>query len=491
MRRNARFATPAEVTATYPQPIYWELVFPALLLLFAPAAAEPIDDALRQFTEVFSAVEQNAADPIDPPKAMFEGAIPGMLRRLDPHSIFFDPVQFNQLRELEKSTRKGFGSVVSLLPGRVIVLQTLPGTPSSKSGLNPGDEMLAINGIDLSRLTIDQLIQLLTASRQQQVRLDVRRPCNARLITLFLTPEDVDAPSVERVFHLRPGIGYVRVASFDAPTGKQIREAIEKLGGASLAGLVLDLRNNPGGLMPSALETASLFLKAGQKIVSVKGRSVKGEEITVPEKATPYAFPVAVLMNAKSASGSEIVAGAIQDHKRGAVVGEPSFGKGLVQSVFPLSQGTGMALTTAFYYTPAGRSIQRHLTGELDRATADQKSGGIQPDRVVYPPQVTRLQAVLEASGSFPSFATDYIRRNTGITRDFEVSDSLLDEFQVAMSSRNIRPSVGEWSTDSDWIRSRLKQEILNQAVGVAVGDEVEAAMDPVVLAALDAIGAK
>jgi carboxyl-terminal processing protease len=403
--------------------------------------------------------------------------------------VFFDPGQFEQLKDLEKSTRKGFGSVVSLLPGRVIVLQTLPGTPSARSGMNPGDEIVALNGIPLARLDTEQLVQLLSQSRNQQVRLDVRRPGSARLLPLVLTPEDVDTPSVERAFHIRPDVAYLRVGTFDVPTGKAVRDAVEQLGGQKLKGLVLDLRNNPGGVMGAALETASLFLKPGQTIVSVRGRSMGTEEIKVPDKLTPYTFPVAILVNGKTASASEIVSGALQDHKRATVIGEQSFGKGLVQSVMPLSQGTGIALTTAFYYTPDGRSIQKSLPGQLAQTTTGGGTGGIHPDRVVFPEPMTRFRAVLDATGSFTTFATDYIQRVRTLPPSFDVTPAILDDFQTMLSGRNIRPALAEWSREREWIQNRLKQEILNQAVGVAKGDEVELERDPVALAALQAIG--
>ena len=227
----------------------------------------------------------------------------------------------------------------------------------------------------------------------------------------------MDTPSVDRAFHPRPGVAYLRVGSFDVPTGKAIKEAIEQLGGQNLKGLVLDLRNNPGGVIGAALETAALFLKPGQTIVSVRGRSVGSDEIKVPEKVTPYTFPVAMLVNDKTASASEIVAGALQDHKRATIIGEQSFGKGFVQSVLPLSQGTGMALTTAFYYTPQGRSIQRSLPGQLAKTTTGGGAGGINPDQIVFPEAMTRLRAVLDATGSFTTFATDYIQRVTTSTR--------------------------------------------------------------------------
>ena len=308
------------------------------------------------------------------------GAIPGMLRRLDPHSVFFDSGQFEQLKELERSTRKGFGSIVSILPGRVIVLQTCPARRPRGQDSAPAMRSSRSTGCGSTCWSWSNSFNCCTEARQHQVRIDVRRPGNARLLPLMLTPEDVESSSVDRAFLLQPGIGYVRASSFDVNTGKQIREAIEKLGGANLKGLVLDLRNNPGGVLQSAVDTVSLFLNPGQKIVSVRGRAVGGDEATVPKDAKPYKFPLSVLINGKSASASEIVAGAIEDQKRGKILGEQSFGKGLVQSVFPLSHGTGLALTTAYYYTPAGRSIQRPLQGQLERSTAS-GVGGITPGR--------------------------------------------------------------------------------------------------------------
>jgi len=479
----------------------------ATLLCLAPLyAADDMESGVRSVTDAYAIVEDNAADPVSAEQAFFQGAIPGMLRRLDPHSVFFDPGQFEQLKKMETSTQKGFGSVVSVLPGRVIVLQTLPGTPSAKSGIGPGDEIMAVNGYPLNRLDMEQIIQLLTQSRQQPARLVVKRPGNARFMNFVLTPEEMLSPSVDRAYFLKPGVGYVRVTSFDEKTGGQIKEAIEKLGGANLKGLVLDLRNNPGGMVTSALETASLFLKPGVKLVTVRGRNVPEKSETVPTIATPYEFKLAVLVNGKTASASEIVAGALQDHDRAIIIGEDSFGKGLVQGVFPLSQGAGLALTTALYYTPSGRSIQKPLDAarfELGATTAHPNiqsefrtdagrrvtgGGGIVPDEVVYPPTMNRLRAVLDASGSFTTFATDYVR-NHKVGEDFEVNSALLDDFQVFLSQHEIQPGVTEWSAEREFIENRLKTEIFNQALGVEKGDEVEARRDPVILKALEVVG--
>src|SRR5215471_683627 len=175
--------------------------FPAALLAcaasLAASAEADLESQMKSVLGAYSILEQNAADPVPSEQAFYQGAIPGMLRKLDPHSVFFDPGQFEQLRQMQTSTRKGFGSVVSLLPGRVIVLQATPGTPSAKSGIAPGDEILAINNIRLDRLNLDQLIQLLTESRQQPAKLVVRRGGNVRLLDFTLVPEEMQSPSVD------------------------------------------------------------------------------------------------------------------------------------------------------------------------------------------------------------------------------------------------------------------------------------------------------
>src|SRR6202158_4576321 len=207
------------------------MIFPLLFLLAAPRSTADLDVSLKRFTEVLATVERAAADPVSTETAVYQGAIPGMLRKLDPHSIFFDPQQYEQLKEMEHSERKGFGTVVSVLPGRVIVLQALPGTPSAKAELQPGDEIVAVNNVALARLEFEQIIGFLGEARQHQAQLIVRRPANARPLQFVLDPALVDAPSVDRAFLLGPGVGYVRANSFDPQTAQQLKQAIEKLGG--------------------------------------------------------------------------------------------------------------------------------------------------------------------------------------------------------------------------------------------------------------------
>lgn len=482
----------------------------ALVFAVQAVAQDDLPKEVKRLVDAYSIIESYSADPIDAEKTFTQGAIPGLLRRLDPHSVYFDKGQFEQVKQMQESTTKGFGTVVSVLPGRVIVLQATPGTPSGRSGIAPGDEILAVNNIRLDRLDLEQLVQLLGESKQRPARLDVRRPGNVRLMQFTLVPEEMQAPSVDRAFLVKPGYGYVRVTSFEEKTAAQLKEAIEKMGGQNLKGLILDLRKNPGGMVTAALDTASLFLQPKQSILTIRGRKVAESVQRVPDDAKPYTFALAVLIDEKSASASEIVAGALQDHDRATIIGEPSFGKGLVQNLFPLKDGSGMALTTALYYTPSGRSIQkqfsdqRHMeedfalaaTAAHPNARNDFKSdkgrplpggGGIIPDVSLTQDAISRLRMVLEQSGSFTSYATEFLKSNK-VTPEFEVTPQLLDQFKQYLYERQIQPNLQEWSRERSFMENRLKTEIFNQGIGVEKGDEVEAQRDTGIQKALSVL---
>lgn len=473
-----------------------------------PPGADPASEIapeLKRFLDVFATVAQKSADTPSMDKLMFQGAIPSMLRRLDPHTQFFEPAQFDQLKQMEQSEQKGFGSIVSVLPGQVIFLQTLPGTPSSKAGIQPGDEMVAVNNIAISRLDAEQILELLTQARQQQVTIFVRREGVDHLLQISLTPEIEDAPTVDRSYLVAPGIGYIRVTSWDTTTAAQLKKAIETLNQPPLQALLIDLRDNPGGVVKAALDGASMFLQPGQRILTAKGRTGTVESADVPKNAQPYKFRLAVLINEKTASASEIFTGALQDHDRAVIVGEPSYGKGLVQSVMPLSEGAGLAITTAFYYTPSGRSIQKPLQNsalsqifnskqggnELKYRTDSGRmvtgGGGIRPDVEVGPAARTRLETVLDASGSFTSFATQYLAHHSPLPDSFTVTPAILDDFKVFLAERRIQPSTGEWSEERQWITYRLLEELITQAKGVAAGDQIAAQHDPQIQAAITA----
>ena len=489
-------------------PVLASLMF-ALLLQAVPAPQAPAqpgpppDDvqelvnSIKQVVGIYSLVEQNAAEPVDPATALYQGAIPGMLRTLDPHSIFFDRDHFQQLQEMQNSVQRGFGSIVSVLPGRVMVLQTMPGSPAEKSGLAPGDEILAVNGYALQALNFDQLVALLTQSRQQRARLILRRSGSDGLMDITLTPAELQTPSVERAFPLEDGFGYIRLTSFDVDTGEQLHKAIEKLGGAGLKGLVLDMRDNPGGVLQAAIDAAGLFLEPHALLLTARGRIEESRPVYVDDSAHPYKFPMTVIVDHRTASAAEILAGALQDHNRAKVIGQQSFGKGLVQQVYPLSDDTGLALTTAFYYTPSGRSIQRPLRDvQLDVNYIEQhaplkqasSTGGIKPDIMALPENPGRLGTFLETSGLLTVFVVDYLKKAGPVTDAFAVTPKMLDDFQFFLSERNVRPNLSEWSASRAWLESRLKQEVLNLSLGVAKGDEVDMLRDPAVRRSIEVL---
>jgi carboxyl-terminal processing protease len=446
---------------------------------------------VKRFVDVFSVIEANAADKIQAGPAFESGVLPAMLRKLDPHSVYFNKDQFEQLREMETSTRKGFGSIVSILPGRVIVLQTMPASPSERAGLQPGDEIIAINNVALSRFDSEQMVEYLTYTRQKDALLAVRRQNFPRPLEFVLSPTTLNAPTVERAFALQPGYGYIRMSSFEEKTGRDLRNAIEKLGGQQLKGLVLDLRNNPGGVFSSALESASLFLPAGTRITSIRGRSKKEENIDVPADNQPYSFPLTILINEKSASGSEVVSAALQDHGRARIIGLPSYGKGLVQSVFPIYGGNGLALTTAYYYTPKGRSIQRRYEGSQIDPTLNERKAGVQPDIQQGPERPTRLRIFLDSNALITAYATEWLRSNPKPQAGFILPRTTLDLYQRWLSERNVQPTLAEWSLDRDWVQNRLEQEIINLSLGVEFGDEIEARRDPQIQLALTELKSK
>ncbi len=459
-----------------------------------PSGDGPPEAQAKRFLEVFGLLERRYVDPFDPAAAMYGGALPSMLQTLDPHSAFLDPAQFESLREMQRSTEKGFGSVVNLLPGRVIVLQTLPGSPSERAGLAPGDEILILNGQPLAYLPIQQLAALLGSARQRVAELMVRRPSIEDLLEMRLVPAEVADPSVSRHFLLEPGHAYVKILNFEAETAGELRTVLEDLGGRSIEGLVVDLRGNPGGIIEAAVQVAAFFLDPGDRILWVSGRSGSKEDLVVPLGFESYDVDVRILIDGRTASAAELVAGALQDHQRARVLGERSFGKGLVQSVFELSDNTALALTTAYYETPSERTIQRWLgacgTYQLaacDEANSDEElRGGIVPDRVVVPRLLSGFEQATLASNSILEFVRSYLADHPDLDpMAFKPDNAVLDTFQAFLGERRIRPALSEWSAHRDFVRSALTQEVRNLTLGVAAGDEVELRRDPVVQEAL------
>src|ERR1700758_4800428 len=327
----------------------------------APSSDSDVRDSLKQFTQVYETIEQNYADPVNPDKAIYNGAIPSMLHQLDPHSNFFDPKSYSQLREEQRGKYYGVGMTVGPRNNKVIVISPFVGTPAYRAGIHPGDIIVAVDGKPTDNMSTSDVADLLKGPKGTTVRITMLREGSDHPLEFAVIRDEIPRYSVDLHFMIKPGIGYMHVSGFQETTEHEVADALDKFG--DLKGLVLDLRQNPGGLLSEGVGVADKFLKKGQLIVSHHGRSSPEKRYTATHGNGGKEYPMVVLVNKGTASAAEIVAGAIQDHDRGLIVGETTFGKGLVQTVYPLSENTGLALTTAKYYTPSGRLIQRDYTG--------------------------------------------------------------------------------------------------------------------------------
>src|SRR5262252_3285293 len=378
-------------------------------------AAEDTQSAVREFTTVLDIVQANYADPVDVDKEVYQGAIPGMLRVLDPHSNFFDARQFALLREDQRGKYYGVGMVVAPRENHTVVMSPYVGAPAYNAGIRPGDVIVKVDDKPTDGLSTSDVADMLKGAKGTVVKITISREGYAELLVFTVTRDEIPRHSVDIAFLLKPGIGYVRLSGFNETTDREIAEALKQLSANSLDGLILDMRGNPGGLLNEAVAVGDMFLEKNQLIVSHHGRTSSERRYYAVRGNQGMNTPLVILVNNNSASATEIVSGAVQDHDRGMIVGETTFGKGLVQTVTPLSENTGLALTTARYYTPSGRLIQRdyksislyeyHYERKVPEHPTEVKltdsgrqvtgGGGITPDIVVDAPKLDKFQETL------------------------------------------------------------------------------------------------
>src|SRR3954469_6981508 len=315
----------------------------------ASAGDGDMRDGLRAFSDVYDVVEQNYAEPVNADKAIYNGAIPGMLHALDPHSNFFDPKSYSLLREEQRGKYYGVGMTVGPRNNKVIVIAPFVGTPAYRAGIHPGDVIIAVDGKPTDNLSTTDVAEMLKGPKGTTVHITVLREGTPKPLDFTVTRDEIPRYSVDLHFLVRPGIGYMHVSGFQETTEHEVQAALDEMG--DLKGLILDLRQNPGGLLSEGVGVADKFLKKGAVIVSHHGRSSPEKVYRAAHGNSGKDYPIVILVNRGTASAAEIVAGALQDHDRALIVGETTFGKGLVQTVYPLSENTGLALTTAHYYT--------------------------------------------------------------------------------------------------------------------------------------------
>ncbi len=470
-----------------------------------PSSDSDVRDSFKQFTAVYDTIEQNYADPVNADKAIYNGAIPSMLHQLDPHSNFFDPKSYSALREEQRGKYYGVGMTVGPRNNKVIVIAPFVGTPAYRAGIRPGDIIAAIDGKPTDNMSTSDVADLLKGPKGTTVRITMLREGSDHPLEFAVVRDEIPRYSVDLHFMIKPGIGYMHVSGFQETTEHEVAEALDQMG--DLKGLVLDLRQNPGGLLSEGVGVADKFLKKGQLIVSHHGRSSPEKRYVAAHGNGGKEYPLVVLVNRGTASAAEIVAGAIQDHDRGLIVGEVTFGKGLVQTVFPLAENTGLALTTAKYYTPSGRLIQRDYSnlslydyyynreGEENNANHEVKltdggrtvygGGGITPDVKLPPYKSSKFQDSLLQHYALFNFAKRYAITHK-IGQNFEVDDVVLLDFRKFLDEEKIPHTEVEMIENDEWLRSNIKSELFVDAFGQEEGLKVRAETDPDVIKALE-----
>src|SRR5256712_6594751 len=473
------------------------------------SVSERTGEQLATYTNLLSLVQSRSADPVEP-RVAIEGSIRGMLRTMDPHSNYLDPDDYKHMLEEQSGSFSGLGIVISKPSNDkpLTVISPLEGTPAWNVGIRAGDVISQIEGVDTLDMTIDDALKRLKGPKGTKVSITVTRPGDAEVLHFTITRDDIPTNSIRQALLIRPGVGYIKIENFTRTTDRELDERIRTLEKQGMTRLILDLRRNPGGLLEQAVRVADRFLKKDQMIVYTHGRiSGADQEYRASGTGERLDQPLVVLVDKFSASASEIVAGAIQDHDRGLIVGETTWGKGLVQTVYPLSQDAALALTTARYYTPSGRLIQRdynsledylshdesdeeliHLSKDIRRTDAGRTvygGGGIHPDVVVAdptPPFVDQLERVRV----FFDFAVDYNARHKGVQKTFEVTPAVLQEFQDFLTARKLKWAPSDIEACGDRLKGEIKEAIISALWGLEEAYKAHAEIDRQLQKALD-----
>jgi carboxyl-terminal processing protease len=470
------------------------------------ARQDEVTQQYRVFTTALSAISSEYVEDV-PSDRLIYSAIDGMLHTLDPHSSFFDPRNYAQMRERQEGHYYGLGIQIQSVDGDIKVMSIFEGSPAYKKGLRRLDILAKVRDadgtdLDMKGWTTEQAVKKLKGPKGTVVNISIKRTGYDGLINMDVVRDEVNITTVRAAFMIDKETGYVKLDQFTETSDRELGDALQKLSANGMKRLVFDLRENPGGALDQAIRIANRFLPRGDLIVYTRGRVPNANQNYLATERSDYTnLPMVTLVNRNSASASEIVSGALQDHDRALIVGETTFGKALVQSVYPISEGAGVAVTTGRYYTPSGRLIQRPWDGSFDEyltytlrdQTAERQhkssdlkytdagrkvysGGGVEPDKFVVGAGTegfnpTRFGRLLYARQEFANFADQYRaegdtrfsdanKNKKPIAKGFEVTDAMLNDFKALLVSRKVKIDEASFAKDETFIRAMIHYEI-------------------------------
>jgi carboxyl-terminal processing protease len=493
------------------------------------ATQDEVAQQYKIFTSALAAIEREYVEEV-PSDRLVYGAIDGMLKTLDPHSSFFDPKQYAQMRERQEGRYYGLGISIQVIDGDITVMSVFEGSPAYRAGLRRGDVIARIEGQDTKNWTSDQAVKKLKGPKGTKVNISIRRPGYEELINMNAERDEVNITTVRGAFMIDAQTGYIKLGDFSETSDREVGDALDKLQAQGMKRLVFDLRDNPGGPLDQAIKIANRFLPRGDMVVYTRGRVTNADQDYRGTDQPDYTGPMLVLVNRNSASASEIVTGALQDHDRALVVGETTFGKALVQSVYRISEGAGLALTTGRYFTPSGRMIQRpwdsafdeyltytlreqnpereHAASALKYTDAGRKvysGGGIDPDKFFAGPSQgftpTRFGRSLVARSQFANFAENFLAEGdtrmagTGnakkvrLKSGFTVTDAMVADFKKSLWEDKIKVDDSAFQKDLEFIKAMIHYEIDVALFGISEAQKNLIARDPQAQFALTQFG--
>ena len=482
------------------------------------ALSDESEAQIQLYTELLHLAHETYGAEV-PYKDLIYASIQGMLRTLDPHTSFLTPEAYDSMRQRQQGSFYGLGILVSKRSGELTVISPIEGTPAWRLGLRAGDVISTIEGEPTSTMTLDEAVRRLKGPKGTQVNVHITRRGLDQPLKLAITRAEIPQNTVRYAYMMTPETGYIRLTDFSRSTTREIKESLDKLKGEGMRQLLLDLRSNGGGLLDQTVAVSKFFVPEKSRIVETRGRLRDSHQTFVAEDGGEMLdLPLVVLVNNGTASAAEILAGAIQDHDVGLVAGEPTWGKGLVQTVYNLSYGTGIALTTAKYYTPSGRLIQRDYTSfydyynrfEDDDDDAPQVrvdspefatdlgrkvygGGGITPDEIVELPEGPIELQKLFAHNAFFEFAVDYQSREEVAEQSWQPPAGFLDEFRQwlldgeIVTAEELDQILAEQDA-RDFARRQIHSDLFTAAFGIEAAHQVLAKGDLQIQAALDLV---